>query len=59
MHAESHLIIPVAPLPPIREYSFPEVMQVFDRMRSELSSDDSFSEFWFFAHEYPLVVQHH
>jgi hypothetical protein len=52
------LILPILDVP---DFSFrsPEVVRVLDRIRFKLDEDDRYSEFSWFAREYPRVYRHH
>lgn len=51
-------LLPLRPLPAFPRRS-PEVVQVLDRIRFEVDSDEAMAEFAWFAREYPRVYRHH
>src|SRR5262245_19666347 len=49
----------VRTLPPMRSYRSPEVARMFDKLRKKLEDNDGYSEFSWFAREYPRCYRFH
>jgi hypothetical protein len=51
-------ILPILDAPDF-PFRSPEVVRILDRFRFKLDDDDRYSEFSWFAREYPRVYRHH
>jgi len=52
-------VVELIPIPSLPAFRNSEVVNIFDDIRNELSKDDDFAEFYWFAREYPRVFRHH